>query len=99
VTTKVDSKQRMEILKGLRESHAATFARTQELLKSQKHDQQEITKALKVNPGTVPALATATGLPSPQVLWWLAAMKKYGLVAEQGMDGDYPIYALVEENA
>lgn len=99
MTTKADAKARMEILKGLRETHAGTFTRTQELLKSQKHDQQEITKALKAQPGTVPAVATATGLPSQQVLWWLAAMKKYGLVAEQGMDGDYPVYALVEEKA
>jgi hypothetical protein len=37
------------------------------------------------------------GLPSKDVLWWLAAMKKYGLIAEEGMDGDYPIYKLVEE--
>lgn len=97
MTAQTDSKARIEMLKNLRETHAATFARTQELLKSQKHSQQQITKVLKEQPRTVPDVATATGLPSQQVLWWLAAMKKYGLVAEDGMQDDYPIYKLVEE--
>ena len=87
----------IEVLKGLRESHAASFARTQELLKSQKQAQQAITKALKEQPRSVLDVSQATGLPSKDVLWWLAALKKYGLVAEDGMNGDYPIYKLVEE--
>lgn len=91
------AKTPIEILKGLRESHAASFARTQELLKAQKQSQQAITKALREQPRTVPDVAAAAGLPSKEVLWWLAAMKKYGLVAEDGMNGDYPIYKLVEE--
>jgi predicted transcriptional regulator len=91
------AKTPIEVLKGLRESHAASFSSTQEMLKSQKQAQQAITKSLKEQPRTVPAIATLAGLPSKDVLWWLAAMKKYGLVAEEGMDGDYPIYKLVEE--
>lgn len=91
------AKTPIEVLKGLRESHAASFSRTQEMLKTQKQAQQAITKSLKEQPRTVPAIASFTGLPSKDVLWWLAAMKKYGLVAEEGMDGDYPIYKLVEE--
>jgi len=87
----------IEVLKGLRESHAASLARTQELLKSQKQAQQAITKALKEQPRSVLDVSQATGLPSKDVLWWLAALKKYGLVAEDGMNGDYPIYKLVEE--
>jgi predicted transcriptional regulator len=91
------AKTPIEVLKGLRESHAASFSKTQEMLKSQKQTQQAITKSLKEQPRTVPAIASLAGLPSKDVLWWLAAMKKYGLVAEEGMDGDYPIYKLVEE--
>jgi len=91
------AKTPIEVLKGLRESHAASFTHTQELLKSQKQSQQEITKALKEQPRTVPDVASATGISSKQVLWWLAAMKKYGLVAEDGMQGDYPIYKLIED--
>lgn len=91
------AKTPIEVLKGLRESHAASFSKTQEMLKSQKQTQQAITKSLKEQPRTVPAIASLAGLPSKDVLWWLAAMKKYGLIAEEGMDGDYPIYKLVEE--
>jgi predicted Rossmann fold nucleotide-binding protein DprA/Smf involved in DNA uptake len=93
----VKAKTPIEVLKGLRESHAASFARTQEMLKSQKQEQQLITKALKEQPRSVPDVANTTGIASKQVLWWLAAMKKYGLVAEDGMQDDYPIYKLVEE--
>lgn len=91
------AKTPIEVLKNLRATHADTFARTQDLLKTQKQSQQGITRALKEQPRTVPDVAVATGLPTQQVLWWLAAMKKYGLVAEDGMNGDYPVYKLVEE--
>lgn len=97
MTDKADSKARIELLKQLRERHAATFASTQDLLKAQKRIQQEITKALKEQPRTVPEVAEATGIPSHEVLWWLATMRKYGLAAEAGMQGDYPLYQLAEE--
>jgi predicted Rossmann fold nucleotide-binding protein DprA/Smf involved in DNA uptake len=87
----------IEVLKALRESHSESFVRTQEMLKSQKQDQQLINKALKEQPRSVPDVASSTGITSKHVLWWLAAMKKYGLVVEDGMNGDYPIYKLVEE--
>lgn len=98
MTTRTDNKTRGELLKGLRETHSATFTRTQELFKAQKHSLQEISNAIQAQPSTVPAVATATGIPSHEVLWLLAAMKKYGLVIEDGMQGDYPLYRLVEES-
>src|SRR5512134_2083622 len=55
------AKTPIEVLKALRELHAASFARTQEILKSQKQTQQAITKSLKEQTKTVPDLATATG--------------------------------------
>lgn len=91
------AKTPIEVLKGLRETHAATFAKTQDLLKSQKQAQQGISKAIQEQAKTVPAIAAETGLPSRSVLWWLASMKKYGLVVEDGMEDDYPLYKLVEE--
>lgn len=97
MTAQPDKKARIERLKQLRETHAETFSRTQDLLKSQKHLQQEITKAITAQSKTVPELAAATGAPGHEVLWWLSSMKKYGLVAEDGMQEDYPLYKLVEE--
>jgi hypothetical protein len=31
-------------------------------------------------------------------LWYLSALKKYGIVEEAGMCGDYPLYKKVEED-
>jgi hypothetical protein len=45
----------------------------------------------------VPQIATAIGKPAHQVLWFVAAMKKYGIVVEMGMCGDYPLYQRVKE--
>jgi len=96
MTAQVDKKARIELLKQLRETHAETFSRTQDLLKAQKHLQQEISKVITEQGRTVPEVAAATGAPGHEVLWWLATMKKYGLVAEDGMQADYPLYKLVE---
>jgi predicted Rossmann fold nucleotide-binding protein DprA/Smf involved in DNA uptake len=87
---------RGEILKQLRTKHAASVERTQALLKGQKKTQQELLAALKDKPKTIPELAAATGLPSDRVMWFVAALKKYGIVAENGMSGDYPLYRKCE---
>ncbi len=56
-----------------------------------------IKKALKNGPMTVPELAEATELDPAEVLWSLTAMRKYGFAVEDGVDGDYPRYALPEK--
>jgi predicted Rossmann fold nucleotide-binding protein DprA/Smf involved in DNA uptake len=88
---------RGEVLKQLRTKHADAVEHTQKLLKEQKKLQQELLAALREKPRTIPELAAATGLASERVLWFVAALKKYGLVAENGMSGDYPLYQKVEE--
>jgi len=85
------------MLKRLREQHADSVARTQALYKEQRRIQQEICKIIRDTPKTVPDVAAAIGLPTHEVLWHLTAMKKYGIVAESGMCGDYPLYRKVEE--
>ena len=54
--------------------------------------QQQLLAALKDKPKTIPELAAATGQPSDRVLWFMAALRKYGVVVENGMSGDYPLY-------
>lgn len=56
-----------------------------------------VKKALKDGPMTVPELAEATGHEPADVLWTLTAMRKYGQAVEDGVDGDYPRYALPEK--
>jgi predicted transcriptional regulator len=68
----------------------------QAFLKEQKRIQQEICKVICENPKTVPEIAEATGMPSHEVLWYLASFKKYGIVVEDGMCGDYPLYRNAE---
>jgi predicted transcriptional regulator len=90
-------KKQTAFLKQLRESHQKTVAQTQELLKGQQKTRRLISKALQDEAPTVPAVAETTGIPADQVLWHLMAMKKYGLVKEMGMDGQYYRYQLAEE--
>jgi DNA-directed RNA polymerase specialized sigma subunit len=88
---------RGEMLKRLREQHAESVKRTQALLKEQKRIQQEICKVMRENPKTVPEVAEAVGMPTQEVLWYIASFKKYGLVVENGMCADYPLYQKAEE--
>ena len=98
MTTQQATPSRGEMLKRLREQHAATVERTQALLKEQKRAQQGICKAIREKPMTVPEIAEAVGMPTNEVLWYVASFKKYGLIVEKGMCADYPLYQKAEEN-
>lgn len=98
MTSGQTAQTRGEMLKQLRSQHAATVERTQALLKEQKRAQQEICKAIREKPMTVPEIAEAVGMPTNEVLWYVASFKKYGLVVEKGMCADYPLYQKAEES-
>ncbi len=95
--TREEAKQRTALLKKLREQHQSTVGRTQALLKEQNALRKQIRQAMRDATKTVPEIAEATGLPASEVLWHITAMKKYDLVAETGMNGEYYMYQLVEE--
>ena len=97
MTTQQATQSRGEMLKRLREQHAATVERTQVLLKEQKRVQQEICKAIREKPMTVPEVADAIGMPANEVLWYMASFRRYGLIVEKGMCADYPLYQKAEE--
>ena len=97
MSDKEAAKKRMEVLKGLREKHADTVARTQALLKEQQAFRKQLRQTMKDGPKTVPEMAEESGLPADQVLWHVTAMKKYDLVVETGMDGEFYQYQLAEE--
>jgi predicted Rossmann fold nucleotide-binding protein DprA/Smf involved in DNA uptake len=98
MSTKEDAKKKAQILKRLREDHKDSVTRTQALLKEQKAIRGQICKAMRDAPKTVPEVAESTGLPADQVLWHITAMRKYDLVAEAGMCGEYYTYQLVQES-
>ncbi|MFZ5858690.1 MAG: hypothetical protein ACOYZ6_17815 [Chloroflexota bacterium] len=97
MTTQQTPQSRGDMLKRLREQHAATVERTQALLREQKRVQQEICKVIRDTPKSVPEVAEAIGMPANEVLWYMASFKKYGLIVEKGMCSDYPLYQKAEE--
>ncbi len=88
---------RGELLKRLRAEHAASVERTQAIFKEQRQMQQAICKFIRETPKTVPEIAREIGKPSHEVLWFIASLKKYGIVIETGMCGDYPLYQRAKE--
>jgi predicted transcriptional regulator len=88
---------RGETLKRLREAHATTVERTQALFREQKQMQNAICQFIRESPKTVPEIAEAIGKPTHEVLWFVAALKKYGILVESGMCGDYPLYQRAKE--
>ena len=52
---------------------------------------------MREQPRAVPELAELTGIPADQVLWHITALKKYGLVSENGMCGEYYLYQMAED--
>jgi len=98
-TSSEEAKKRTLMLLELRKQHEATVQKAQEYLKIQQSARKKLRKALETGPLSVPGLAAATSMPSHEVLWHIAAMKKYGLVEEAGMDDakDYYLYIPVKE--
>ena len=92
-----EAKQRIAVLKRLRQEHQDTVAQVQALLKEQKAVRRQICQTMRGAPKTVPEVAEAIGLPADQVLWHIIAMKKYDLAVETGMCGEYYLYQLAEE--
>jgi predicted transcriptional regulator len=88
---------RAELLKQLREAHRKSVEQTQVLFKEQRQMQNAICQLISEEPKTVPQIAEAINKPAHQVLWFISALKKYGIVAETGMCGDYPLYQRVKE--
>ena len=99
-TSQVDretAKKRTAVLKALRAEHAETVARTQPLLKKQKQMQKLLCQSIREKAKTVPEIAAELEMPTHEVLWYLTGYKKYDIVVEEGMCGDYVLYKKVQE--
>ena len=46
---------------------------------------------------SVPEIAAEIKMPTNEVLWYLTGYKKYDIVIEEGMCGDYVLYKRVED--
>ena len=92
ITEKEKARQRTKMLADLREKHRESVKAAQVMLKEQQTARKAISRAIHGGPKSVPQIAEATGIPAHEVLWHIAAMKKYGHVAEDGLDEDYEYY-------
>ena len=91
-----ETKQRGQLLKQLRKEHEGSVKRVQTLLKEQKAIQRQICQCTREAAKTVPEIAEVTGLPTHEVLWYVAAMMKYDRMQETGICGEYYLYQRVE---
>jgi len=72
-----------------------------EMLRDEMVMRDRIAALLHGGPMTIPAIAAALGHPSPEVVCWVMAMRRYGMVEEGGKaDADgYFAYALAAKAA
>jgi hypothetical protein len=85
-----------ETLKSLRAERAGIVETATQQNKQRLAARRKIRTELAKGPATVPALAGACGLTPREVLWHVAAMRKYGELTEDAQDGDYFTYRLVQ---
>ena len=88
-----------ETLRRLREENAQRVAAARENQKAGRERMNRVRQALAAGPATIPELAMACGLTPRETLWWVAALRKYGLAAEGAKQGAYFQYQAVEERS
>ena len=83
-------------MKRLRQERKKKIIEIANLLHSQKNAVKAIKEQMKNDVGTVPSIARKTGISPDKVLWYIAALKKYGEISEAEKDGGYFRYVLTE---
>lgn len=87
-----------EAMKQLRGERRVFIEAAGRKMKQQKKAITAIKEQLKDEPKTVPEISEGTGIPSAEVLWYLAALKNYGEILEGEKDGSYFRYRLAAPN-
>ena len=94
-----DVKKLAEQLKKLNELRGPVPQELRDRVAAQNKAQKAILDALKDGPRTAPELAAAAGLPHDRAIWYVAALRKYGRIADVPGKGDYPKYELKNAEA
>lgn len=81
-----------------KERHGQASAELLERVRVQNHVKAAVRRALAAGPMTPREVATAAEISPREALWTLTALRKYGVVAEDGEEGDYVRYALTRED-
>lgn len=94
--TDQDKNRKKEAMKALRESRKAFVKTASAKMKIQKKAIEVIQDHLQEGARTVPEISTATGISTAETLWYVATLKKYGVIKEAEKDGCYFKYELAE---
>jgi hypothetical protein len=78
----------------LRERHGGMSKELKDYFNEQQKTYKTLREALKKGPRTVPQLALECSLPSPDVMWHLMAMRRYGEVHDGPERNGYLLYTL-----
>lgn len=87
---------RKAALKQLRQQRRPSIKNATAAMKAQRKSIDAIQKALGMGAATIPEVAAHTRIPADEVLWFVATMKKYGQIVEDGKDGGYYRYAVTQ---
>jgi hypothetical protein len=85
---------RKEAMKALRKARKKQIAAASIRMKEHNKAIKALKAILTGDGATVPAIVEQTNMPSAQVFWYLASLKKYGEVLEGDKDGSYFRYRL-----
>ncbi|MCB2193237.1 MAG: winged helix-turn-helix domain-containing protein [Deltaproteobacteria bacterium] len=91
----MQAEQRKEALKRLKQERKEAIKANSAVAKQQKKDLGLIKERLAQGPATALEVAQDLGMPPKQVMWYLAAMRKYGMAGEGAKSGDYFTYELI----
>jgi len=83
-----------DALKELRQIRKASIDLARETIKIQNRLIKGIKEQIATEGKTVPAVAQALNIPTSQALWYIMALKKYGLIIEGEKEGDYFKYQI-----
>ena len=89
-------KEKKAAMKKLRADRKEWVVKASGRVKVQKKALKAIKGHLEKGAATVPEVAGATEMRTDEVLWYMAALKKYGQIVEAEKDGSYFRYALSE---
>jgi hypothetical protein len=78
----------------LRERHGGVSGELKTYVSNQQKVYKALRTALKAGPRTVPQLAAECGIPSPEVMWHLMALRRYGEVLDGPEENGYLLYTL-----
>ena len=91
-----DKKEEKEAMKDLRKSRKVFIKAASAKMKAQKKTIKAIEDHLKEEARTVPEIAATTGISTAETLWYVATLKKYGVIKEAEKDGTYFKYELAK---